>query len=188
MEKLNLTIGLYLLGYPITAEYDRNEISKKLKFFLNNTNKYISHIKSINNTILQSEIEIMQKFHNNVISVNSTSTLKDDIDTYLPDDIYIYKDKTKIYRFVRPEFNYIRKRKINPYTMKPISDYIIDDMESKFNNYIQSGTAIEIFNLYLNPKNKFNERSKVNYNGWYEYYTDSGLQDDSIFENLSFSE
>lgn len=188
IERLDPQIGRYLLGYPASAEFNKQKINKKLKYFLHHQQDYISHIESINKHILKSEMKIMRQFYDDVISVNETSTLGDSICSCLPDDIYIYKDKSKIYRFVKAEFNFIKKKKVNPYTMQNISDHIIHEMNKQFWIHSKFSTADEIFNSYLNPKQEFNERNKVNYNGWYEYYINKETQDDSIFDNLSFSE
>lgn len=188
IERLNPEIALYILGYPFSVEYDKQKINEKLKYFLHHQQKYIFHIESINKHILESEIKIMKRFCNNIISVNDTSTLGDSICLCLPNDIYIYKNKSKIYRFVKAEFNFIKNKKLNPYTMENISDHIIYEMERQFCVYSKFSTAVENFNFYLNPKEEFNERNKNCYNSWYEYYVNTETQEDSIFDNLSFSD
>lgn len=124
----DIILKAYLLGFPIHYFTPNNDQIHKALIELTylDIDDYILYMKKCQ------PLQISNSFHPHELSYsNEIDLLNNNINSYLPFDVFTYIDGDQIYRFTRPEFKRLIQTKKNHWSGSDLPDIAILELQTR---------------------------------------------------------
>lgn len=127
---LESSVRAYVLGFPVhCSKISKEQILNALRLLTEDgLSAYVDKIRKHN----ESRISACGSFdYPQLTLVNKQDTILVDVVDYSPADVICYQQEDKLYCFTRPEFDYLLREKINPWTKDPLPESILFEIETR---------------------------------------------------------